>query len=311
MDKNSKIYITGHKGLVGSALLRVLEKSGYTNLVFKTAQELDLLNNTTVAAFFKTEKPECVFMAAYKSGSILANINYPADFIYENLLLQNNIIQNAYLNGVKKLIFFGASCVYPKNSPQPIKEEYLLMGEIEETSKAYGVAKIAGIEMCRAYNKQYGTKFVSVVPATIYGPGDHFDPETSHVLSALLRKFHEARINNQKEVVLWGSGNPKREFLYADDLADACLFLMENNIELDLINIGTGIDLTIRDLANIIKGIVGFAGEIEWDASMPDGAERKLLDVNRLHSLGWSPKVVLEDGIKETYQWFVNNYVEL
>lgn len=311
MEKNEKIYIAGHIGLVGSALVRCLEKHGYLNVVTKTAEEIDLLDSAAVADFFSSEKPDYVFMAASKSGSIQANINYPAEFIYENLVIQNNIIHNAYLNKVKKLLFFGASCVYPKTSPQPIKEEYLLTGELESTSKPYGIAKIAGITMCQAYNKQYGTKFISVVPATLYGPNDYFDLEKSHVLSALLRKFYEAKINEQKEVVFWGTGTPRREFIYIDDLAEAGIFIMNNDCDFDLINIGSGTDLMIKELAEMIKEIVDFKGEIKWDTVKPDGAKQKLLDVSRLHSLGWRHRVELEEGIKITYQWLKENYDKL
>lgn len=311
MEKNEKIYITGHTNLVGSALVRCLQNHGYLNIVTKTEKELDLLDSAAVADFFRAEKPAYVFMAASKSGSIQANINYPAEFIYENLVIQNNIIHNAYLNKVKKLLFFGASCVYPKTSPQPIKEEYLLTGELELTSKSYGVAKIAGITMCQAHNKQYGTKFISVVPATLYGPNDYFDLEKSHVLSALLRKFYEAKINEQKEVVLWGTGTPRREFIYIDDLAEAGIFIMNNDCDFDLINIGTGTDLTIKELAEMVKEIVDFKGEIRWDTSKPDGVKQKLLDVSRLHSLGWRHRVELEKGIKITYQWLRENYDKL
>jgi GDP-L-fucose synthase len=311
MNKNEKIYITGHFGLVVSALVRCLRKRGYLNIVAKTAEELDLFDEMAVADFFRAEKPDYVFMAASKSGSIQANINYPAEFIYENLVIQNNIIHNAYLNKVKKLLFFGASCVYPKTSPQPIKEEYLLTGELESSSEAYAVAKIAGIKMCQAYNKQYGTKFISVVPATPYGPNDYFDPENSHVLSALLRKFYEAKINKQKEVILWGTGTPRREFIYIDDLAEAGIFIMNNDCDFDLINIGTGTDLMIKELAEMVKEIVDFKGEIKWDTAKPDGAKQKLLDVSRLHSLGWRHRVELKEGIKMTYQWLKENYDKL
>ena len=332
MEKNEKIYIAGDTGLVGSALVRCLQKHGYLNLITKTGEELDLLDSAAIADFFRAEKPAYVFMVASKSGSIQANINYPAEFIYENLVIQNNIINNAYLNRVKKLLFFGASCVYPKTSPQPIKEEYLLTGELELTSKPYAVAKIAGITMCQAYNKQHGTKFISVVPATLYGPNDYFDLEKSHVLSALLRKFYEAKINEQKEVVLWGTGTPRREFIYVDDLAEAGIFIMnsnigtsdvpningnnrtsdvQNNFNFDLINIGTGTDLTIKELAEMIKRIFDFKGEIKWDTAKPDGAKQKLLDVSRLHLLGWRHRVELEEGIKITYQWLKENYDKL
>ncbi|MEK7568231.1 MAG: GDP-L-fucose synthase [Patescibacteria group bacterium] len=311
MEKQAKIYIAGHEGMLGAAIKKILEKGDYSNILVKNSGELDLLDSETVANFFKSEKPDYVFIAASKSGSIQANIKYPAEFIYENLVIQNNIIHNAYLSGVKKLLFFGASCVYPKEIPQPIKEEYFLTGELEPTSRPYAVAKIAGIEMCRAYNKQYGAKFISVVSATPYGPNDHFDLEKSHVLSALIRKFHEAKMNGDKEITLWGSGLPAREFIYIDDLAEACIFIMNTAYDRDLINIGVGADIAIKELAEKIKAITGFQGEIKWDVSKPDGAMKKLLDTNRSRSLGWSHKIDLDEGIKKTYQWFVGNFNRL
>ena len=311
MGQQEKVYITGPQGLISSALQRVLQSQGYTNIIVRTQGELNLLDDGAVADFFKSEKPDYVFLTSYKSASIQENIAHPAEFIYENSVVQNNIIHNAYLNKVKKLLFLGASCVYPKNSLQPIREEYLLTGELESTSEAYAVAKIAGIKMCQAYNKQYGTKFISLVPATLYGPGDSFDPEKSHVLSAMIRKFHEAKINNQKEVVLWGTGAPRREFLYVDDLSDTCIFIMNNNISFDLINVGTGTDITIKELAEKIKEITNFQGEIMWDNSKPDGAKQKLLDAGRLRSLGWNPKIELEEGLKITYQRLSENYNEI
>ncbi len=307
MKLNSKIYIAGHRGLVGSAIKRNLENHGFVNLIFKTHKELDLTNQSAVANFFQREKPEYVFLAAAKVGGILANNTYPAEFIYENLQIQNNIIHQSYLNKVRKLLFLGSSCIYPKLAPQPIKEKYLLTGLLEPTNEPYAIAKIAGIKMCKYYNKQYGTNFISVMPTNLYGPNDNFDLNTSHVFPALIRKFHEAKINNKKEVTLWGTGKPKREFLYVDDLADACIFLIKNynaNDVGEFVNIGTGKDLSIKNLAELIKNIVGFKGKIIWDTSKPDGTPRKLLDVNHLHKLGWKHKVNLEQGIEMTYKWY-------
>ncbi len=304
MNKNSKIYIAGHRGLVGSALLRKLQCDGYKNIVLKTRSELDLLNNNAVKSFFEKEKPEYIFLAAAKVGGIIANNEYPANFIYENLKIQNNIIHNAYLYNVKKLLFLGSSCIYPKLAHQPIKEEYLLGGKLEPTNKAYAIAKIAGITMCQAYDKQYGTNFISIMPTNLYGTNDNFDLKNSHVLPALLRKFYEAKINNKEEVIIWGTGSPKREFLYVDDLADACVFLMNNYDDSEIINIGTGEDIFIKELANIIKDIVKFSGKIVWDNSKPDGTPRKLLDVSKIHTLGWHHKTKLMDGIRATYGWY-------
>ena len=304
MDLSSKIYVAGHKGLVGSAIVRALEKQGYDNLILRTHSELDLLDQKSATDFFKKEKPEYVFLAAAKVGGIMANRTYPADFIYQNLQIQNNIIHHSHLNGVKKLLFLGSSCVYPRLARQPIKEEYLLTEALETTNESYAIAKIAGIKMCQAYNKQYGTDFISVMPTNLYGPNDNFDPETSHVLPALIRKFHEAKINNQTEVVVWGTGAPKREFLYVDDLADACIFLMNNYDNSEIINIGTGEDISIKELAEMIKEITGFTGEINWDASKPNGTPRKLLDVGKLHNLGWKHQINLPDGILSVYEWY-------
>lgn len=304
MDLSSKIYIAGHRGLVGSAIVRRLTEQGYKNLLLKTRSDLDLLDARAVADFFKKAKPDYVFLAAAKVGGIMANKTYPADFIYQNLVIQNNIIHNAYLNKVKKLLFLGSSCVYPKLAPQPIKEEYFLSGPLEETNKAYAVAKIAGIVMCQAYNKQYNTNFISVMPTNLYGPGDNFDLESSHVLPAMLRKFHDAKIGGKKEVALWGTGNPRREFLYVDDLADACLFLMNNYDSSEIINIGAGEDISIKELAEMIKKITCFTGSIAWDATKPDGTPRKLLDVGKLRDLGWEYKTSLPDGILSTYEFY-------
>lgn len=307
MEKKSKIYIAGHRGLVGSAIVRNLKENGYSNIVTRTRTELDLLDSQKVSEFFKKEKPEYIFLAAAKVGGIYANDAFPAEFIFENLQVQNNIIHNAYLNKAKKLLFLGSSCIYPRECPQPIKEEYLLTGPLEKTNEAYAVAKIAGIKMCQSYNKQYGTKFISVMPTNLYGINDNFDLESSHVLPALLRKFHDAKLANAKEVIMWGTGSPMREFLFVDDLADACVFLMNNYSEDEIVNIGTGEDITIKDLALTIKDIVGFKGEIINDTTKPDGTPRKLLDVSKLHNLGWKHKTSLKEGIEETYQWFLEN----
>ena len=307
MEKNAKIFVAGHKGLVGSAVVRELRAQGYANLVLKTREELDLLDSRAVADFFETEKPDYVFLAAAKVGGIHANNTLPADFIYQNLQIQNNVIHNAYLNKAKKLLFLGSSCIYPRECPQPIKEEYLLTGPLEKTNEPYAVAKIAGIKMCQSYNRQYGTKFISVMPTNLYGPNDNFDLESSHVLPALLRKFHEAKKNNAKQVIMWGTGSPRREFLHVDDMASACIYLMENYDENEIVNIGTGEDISILELAKSIKTIVGFKGDIVNDTSKPDGTPRKLLDVSKLHNLKWKYKVALNDGIKTTYEWFLQN----
>lgn len=305
MNKNSKIYIAGHNGLVGSAIKRQLEKQGYKNLIFKTHKELDLLDYNKVKDFFEKEKPEYVFLAAAKVGGILANDECSADFIYQNLAIQNNIIHNSYLSGVKKLLFLGSSCIYPRDCPQPIKEEYLLTGLLEKTNEAYAVAKIAGIKMCQNYNKQYKTNFISVMPTNLYGPNDNFSLQSSHVLPALIRKFHEAKIANQNTVIIWGTGSPRREFLYIDDLAAACVFLMNNYNNGEIINIGTGKDITIKELSILIKKVVGFKGGIINDTTKPDGTPQKLLDVSRLNKLGWQHKIELEKGVEKTYEWFL------
>jgi GDP-L-fucose synthase len=307
MEKNSKIYVAGHRGLVGSAIIRNLEAQGYTNIVKKTLDELDLTNQLATADFFAREKPEYVFLAAAKVGGIKANDDYQAEFIFQNLQIQNNVIHNAYLNGVKKLLFLGSSCIYPRDCAQPIKEEYFMTGPLEKTNDAYAIAKIAGIRMCQAYNKQYETKFISVMPTNLYGLNDNFDLNSSHVLPALLRKFHDAKAENKKEVVMWGTGTPKREFLHVDDLADACVFLMNNYNDSEIINIGTGEDISIKELAEMIKKIVGFSGEIVNDITKPDGTPRKLLEVSKLHSLGWKHSIELSGGIQSTYKWFVEN----
>jgi GDP-L-fucose synthase len=304
MIKNSKIYIAGHRGLVGSALVRKLKTEGYTNLVLKTSKELDLRRQAEVEAFFAHEKPEYVFLAAAKVGGILANNTYKAEFIYDNIMIAANVINAAYKFEVKKLLNLGSSCIYPKFAPQPMKEEYLMTGPLEPTNEPYAIAKIAAIKLCRYYNEQYGTNFISVMPTNLYGPEDNFDLETSHVVPALIRKFHEAKAANQKTVVLWGSGEPFREFLYVDDLAEACLFLMEKYGPKDIgefINIGTGEDIRIRDLAALIQKIVGFDGDVINDRTKPDGTPKKLLDISKLVSLGWKPKVRLSEGIRLTY----------
>jgi len=305
MNKNSKIYVAGHRGMVGSAIVRRLQKEGFNNLILRTRRELDLLNQQSVKKFFEKEQPEFVFLAAAKVGGILANNTYRAQFIYENLQIQNNIIHSAYLNGVKKLMFLGSSCIYPKLAPQPMKEEHLLTGILEPTNEPYAIAKIAGIKMCQAYNDQYGADYISVMPTNLYGPNDNFDLETSHVLPALIRKFHEAKVNNLPQVTIWGTGSPKREFLYVDDLADACVFLMQTYSGNDFVNIGVGEDISIKELALLIKDIVGFTGKLDFDASKPDGTPRKLLDVSRLNNLGWKAKTGLREGIEQTYRWFV------
>jgi len=309
MNRTDKIYIAGHRGMVGSAINRNLEAIGYTtNLITRTHSELDLTNQQAVNNFFETEKPEYVFLAAAKVGGIMANSTYPAEFIYENIMIEANVIHAAYTTGVKKLLFLGSSCIYPKLAPQPLKEEYLLTGELEVTNEAYAVAKIAGIRLCKHYNEQYGTNFISVMPTNLYGPNDNYDPETSHVMAALIRKFHEAKINNASQVVVWGTGTPRREFLHVDDMADACVYLMENYDVSDIgefVNIGVGEDLTIRDLAELIKDIVGYEGDIVYDTSKPDGTPRKLLDVTKLHKLGWQAKISLRDGIEQAYNWYV------
>jgi len=307
MEKQSRIYVAGHCGLVGSAIVRSLKKQGYKNLIFKTHHALDLTRQKQVETFFAREKPEYVFMAAARVGGIWANNTYPAHFIYDNLAIQTNLIHSAYLNKVKKLLFLGSSCIYPRSCPQPMKEEYLLSDYLEPTNEPYAVAKIAGIKMCEAYNRQYGTTYVSVLPTNLYGPYDNFDLETSHVLPALIRKFHEAKIESMNEVPIWGSGKPRREFLHVDDLADACLFLMNTYQGSDLINIGSGSDITISELARLIACVVGFEGRLTFDSTKPDGTPRKLLDISRMTALGWKAAITLEQGIKSTYEWFVRN----
>ena len=305
MKKDSKIFIAGHKGMVGSAILRKLKSEGYSNIITKSKKELDLTNQFQVNQFFHLERPSYVFLASAKVGGIKANSDFKADFIYQNLMIQSNIIRASQQTGVEKLLFLGSSCIYPKMSPQPIKEEYLLTGALEPTNDAYAVAKIAGIKMCQSFNQQYGTNFISVMPTNLYGPGDNYDLETSHVLPALIRKFHESKISNQSKVIIWGSGKPMREFLYVDDLAEACVYLMLNYDGSEIVNIGTGEDISINDLSYLIKEIVGFSGEIVYDSSKPDGTHRKLLNVSKLHDLGWKHKTSLRDGINKTYQEFI------
>ncbi len=302
MEKNAKIYVAGHRGLAGSAIVRKLKAEGFQNLLLRTSSELDLRNQEAVKDFFENQKPEYVFMAAAKVGGINANNTFPADFIYDNLCIQNNVIHQSYKNGVTKLLFLGSSCIYPKNSEQPIKEEYLLSGYLEPTNDAYAIAKIAGIKMCQSYHKQYGCNFISAMPTNLYGPGDNYDLKNSHVLPALLRKFYEAKVNQSPEVTIWGTGNPRREFLHADDLAAACLFLMENYNDPAIINIGTGKDISIGEMAVMIKNISGYEGKLVFDTSMPDGTFRKLLDVSKLNQMGWKPGIPFEEGIRKTYE---------
>ena len=344
MNKHSAIYIAGHNGLVGSALLRKLKSEGYENLITRSHQDLDLMRQADVEAFFESERPDYVFLAAAKVGGILANSTYPADFIYSNLMVQSNVIHAAYKSSVKKLLFLGSSCIYPRDCPQPMKEEYLLSGKLEPTNEPYAIAKIAGIKMCQAYNRQYDTHFVSVMPTNLYGPGDNFDLETSHVLAALIRKFHEAKLRMAKlpevrdskleadsdasseallkrsapqakrsssahVVTIWGTGKPRREFLYVDDLADACLFIMKHYEEDEIINIGAGKDISISELAGMIKEIVEFEGDMTFDTTKPDGMPKKLLDVSKMTNLGWKPNISLRDGIRQTYEWCVKSSI--
>lgn len=305
MEKNSKIYVAGHRGLVGSAIVRNLQERGFTNIIGKSHKELDLTRQDEVEKFFEVEKPEYVFLAAAKVGGIQANNTTPAEFIYDNLMIETNIINSSYKNKVKKLLFLGSSCIYPKFAQQPIKEEYLLTGELEPTNEAYAIAKITGIELCKFYRRQYGCDFISAMPTNLYGINDNFDLETSHVLPALIRKFHEAKINNMKEVVIWGTGKPLREFMYVDDLADALVHLMLNYSDEIHVNMGTGKDLTIGELAEIVKKVVGFKGKIVNDLTKPDGTPRKLLDVSRLEATGWRYKTELKEGIEKVYKWYL------
>ena len=306
MKLDSKIYVAGHRGMVGSAIVRALENQGFKNLICRTSKELDLTDQYQVQAFFENEKPEYVFLAAAKVGGIVANNTYRADFIYQNLMIQNNVIHASYLNGVTKLMFLGSSCIYPKNAPQPLKEEYLLTGLLEPTNEPYAIAKIAGIKMCEAYRSQYGCNFIAVMPTNLYGYNDNYHPQNSHVLPALIRKFHEAKLNGASHVEIWGTGTPLREFLFADDLADACYFLMQNYDGADFLNVGVGHDISIKDLALLIKQIIGFDGEIKFDTTKPDGTPRKLMDVSKLSALGWKYQTELAEGIQLAYADFLS-----
>jgi GDP-L-fucose synthase len=304
MDRNSRIYVAGHRGLVGSALIRRLQADGYENLLVRGREELDLIRPDDVTAFFRDEKPEYVFLAAARVGGIMANSTWPVEFIRENLLIQLNLIQTAYEAGVKRLLFLGSSCIYPKHAPQPMKEEHLLTGPLEPTNEPYAIAKIAGIRLCDAYKRQHGSDFFSVMPTNLYGPGDNFDLQTSHVLPALIRKFHEAKVEGRPEVEIWGTGTPRREFMHVDDLADACVFLMNHPSPPDLVNVGVGADVSIRELAELIGKAVGFQGRLTFDTSKPDGTPRKLLDVSALTSLGWAARIPLEAGVGTLYRWY-------
>ena len=304
MKINSRIYVAGHRGLVGSAIIRALEQKGFENLITCTHAELELMDAVAVQKFFAETKPEYVFLAAAKVGGIHANSTYPADFMRENLLVQTNIIHEAWSHGVEKLMFLGSSCIYPKLCPQPIKEEYLLTGELESTNDAYALAKIAGIKTCQSYNKQYGTNFISVMPTNLYGINDNFHPENSHVLPALIRKFHEAKISNAESVSIWGNGTVRREFLHTDDLAEALLFLMENYADSAIVNVGCGEDQTIRELAETIQKVVGFSGGLDFDSSYPNGTPQKILDISKINSLGWKPRIPLKEGLHQVYQWY-------
>ncbi|MGE7825028.1 GDP-L-fucose synthase family protein [Paenibacillus sp. NPDC093718] len=309
MELDSKIYVAGHNGLVGSAILRALQSSGYHNLVYRNSSELDLRDRGEVLNLFQQEKIDYVFLAAARVGGIAANNDYPADFIRDNLFIQTNVIDAAYQFNVKKLLFLGSTCIYPKFAPQPLREEYLLTGELEPTNQPYAIAKIAGINMCQSYNRQYGTKYISVMPTNMYGPRDNFDLKTSHVLPALIRKFHDAKENNIPEVEVWGTGNPRREFLHSDDLAEACLFLMEHYNESEIINVGVGQDISIRELAELIRSTVGYDGGIMFNSTIPDGTPRKLVDVTRINNLGWKAKISLESGLRSVYQAFQKEYL--
>ena len=307
MEKNGKIYVAGHRGMVGSAIVRALEKNGYHNIVTRTHKELDLTRQDAVEAFFEKEKPDYVFLAAAKVGGIVANNEAPADFMYDNMILEMNVIHSAFKNNAKKLMFLGSSCIYPRMCPQPIKEEYLLTGSLEQTNEAYALSKISGLKYCEYLNRQYHTDYISVMPTNLYGPNDNYHPTHSHVLPALIRRFHEAKVSNLPYVTCWGTGKPLREFLYVDDLADACVFLMNNYSGDETVNLGTGKELTIKELTELVAKVIGYTGEIRWDASKPDGTPRKLLDVSKLESLGWHYKTELEEGIRLSYQDFLTN----
>lgn len=303
IDRHARIYVAGHRGMVGSAIVRALTAGGYDRLIVRTSQELDLRDNRGVADFFAQEKPEYVFLAAAKVGGILANSTFPAEFIYDNLAIQTNVIRQAYVHGAKKLLLLGSSCIYPRDSPQPMKEEYLLTGPLEPTNEWYAVAKIAGIKMCQAYRRQYGCDFIAAMPTNLYGPNDNFDLQNSHVLAALLRRFHEAREQGH-EPTLWGSGTPMREFLHVDDCAEACLFLMEHYSDPLIMNVGTGQEITIADLAVLVAEVVGYRGDIQWDRTKPDGMPRKLMDSSRIATLGWTPRISLREGLKDAFDWY-------
>ena len=307
MDKNSKIYVAGHKGMAGSAIVRRLTSEGYNNFIFRTSSELDLRDQSAVAKFFNEAKPDYVFLAAAKVGGIYSNNKYRGEFLYDNLMIQSNVIHSAYVNNVRKLLFLGSSCIYPKMAPQPLKEEYLLSGTLEPTNEPYAIAKIAGLKMCEAYHDQYGCNFISVMPTNLYGPNDNYHPENSHVLPALIRKFHEAKQTSQPSVPVWGTGNALREFLHVDDFAEACVFLMQSYNEKEFVNIGQGNDISIKDLAELVKSITGFTGEIVFDPTKPDGTPRKLMDTSRINSLGWKPKIKLEKGLESVYRDYVLN----
>lgn len=309
MEKEAKIYVAGHRGMVGSAIVRALKKQGYTNIIKRTSKELDLRRQDKVEEFFVTEKPDYVFLAAAKVGGILANSEAPADFMYDNMILEMNVIHSAFKNNVKKLMFLGSSCIYPRMAPQPMKESCLLTSELEKTNEAYALAKISGLKYCEYLNKQYGTDYISVMPTNLYGPNDNYHPEHSHVLPALIRRFHEAKMNNLDKVIIWGTGKPLREFLYVDDLADACVYLMNTYSGNETVNLGTGKELTIKELAELVKKVIGFKGEITFDPSKPDGTPRKLLDISKLEKLGWHYKTELEEGIKSAYDDFIHNDV--
>ena len=311
MKQGDKIYVAGHRGLVGSSIVRRLQADGYNNLLLRTSKQLDLREQSAVRAFFAEEKPDYVILAAAKVGGILANDTYPADFIYDNLMMEVNVIDAAHRSNVKKLLALGSTCIYPRMAPQPLKEEYLLTGPLESTNEWYAVAKIAGIKLCQAYRRQYGCSFIAAMPTNLYGPGDNFDLSNSHVLPAMIRKFHSAKEIGDSTVTLWGSGKPLREFLHVDDLADACLFLLENYDDEEIVNIGVGEDLSIGELASIVRDVVGFEGEIVYDASKPDGTPRKLVDVSKINRLGWHAKTGLHEGVAQTYQWFLDNQAEL
>lgn len=308
MDKNAKIYIAGHRGMAGSAIYRKFKENGYTNFVLRTSKELDLRCQEDTRAFFRQEKPDYVILAAARVGGIMANSTSPAVFLYDNLMIQSNVINSAYENNVKKLLFLGSSCIYPRLSPQPMKEEYLLDGKVEPTNEGYAIAKIAGMKMCEMYNRQYGTDYISVMPCNLYGYGDNFDPVRSHVVPAMIRKFHEAKINGAPEVVIWGTGNARREFMFADDMADACLFLFESYSGNSFFNVGPGNDITIAGLASLVQSVTGYKGKIVFDTSKPDGMPQKLMDVSKLAAAGWTYKTKLQDGLELTYKWYLENY---